>query len=303
MRSLARVLAIDDDQNMLAMIELILGQKNLGLLTSQSSTGAMDILKDNQLDISAIILDWNMPDGEGINLLKKIKKVDELKYIPVIMLTGRNSAQDIEEGITAGCYYYLTKPFTPRVLLTLTEAAINDFEKIRTFHLEVDDSLVIPVLLNEGRFVLRTPEQGELLARWLGQACPDPVSARLGLSELLTNAIEHGNLDITYDEKTELIKAHSLKEEVQNRLQMKEYRHRKVELLYKNSFNLIEFIVKDEGKGFDFEKYLSMHPNRAFDNHGRGIAMANTFSFDRLHYHAPGNKVSALIHKTASTQK
>ena len=53
--------------------------------------------------------------------------------------------------------------------------------------------------------------------------------------------------------------------------------------------------IKDEGKGFAWQDYLEMDPNRAFDTHGRGIAMARMLSLDSVEYRGSGNEVVATI--------
>jgi hypothetical protein len=53
--------------------------------------------------------------------------------------------------------------------------------------------------------------------------------------------------------------------------------------------------IKDQGDGFDFEKYLDMDPARAFDTHGRGIAMSRMLSFDSLDYRGCGNEVEVTV--------
>ena len=52
---------------------------------------------------------------------------------------------------------------------------------------------------------------------------------------------------------------------------------------------------EDEGDGFDWEKYLSFDAERAFDTHGRGIAMASKLSFSSIEYHGKGNELTATI--------
>ncbi|HNJ05855.1 MAG TPA: hypothetical protein PLB73_16460, partial [Leptospiraceae bacterium] len=55
------------------------------------------------------------------------------------------------------------------------------------------------------------------------------------------------------------------------------------------------FFIEDQGEGFDFDMFLSLTPERAFSEHGRGIAIARYLCFDELDYVAPGNKVHAVI--------
>ncbi len=56
----------------------------------------------------------------------------------------------------------------------------------------------------------------------------------------------------------------------------------------------VYFRIRDEGKGFDWESYLQFDPERAFDTHGRGIALARNMSFSRLEYLGSGNEVVAV---------
>lgn len=56
----------------------------------------------------------------------------------------------------------------------------------------------------------------------------------------------------------------------------------------------VQISIQDEGGGFDWEDYLEMQPERAFDNHGRGIALANGTCFETLEYSGNGNKVTVL---------
>ena len=82
---------------------------------------------------------------------------------------------------------------------------------------------------------------------------------------------------------------------MEKRLDMPEYRDRKVTVkMHKNKQN-IDFVICDEGEGFDFSGFLEMDPQRAFDNHGRGIAMSRLLSFDYLEYLGKGNEVRVRV--------
>ena len=113
------------------------------------------------------------------------------------------------------------------------------------------------------------------------------------ISEILTNAVEHGNLGITYDEKTVLIAENGLAKEVERRLAMQEYATKRVTLALKRTDREITVEIEDEGKGFDFRKYLRMDESRVFDNHGRGIAL--TSEYLKLQYLGSGSKVIVTI--------
>ena len=59
--------------------------------------------------------------------------------------------------------------------------------------------------------------------------------------------------------------------------------------------NIIEFIIADQGSGFEWKNYLALNPDRAFDSHGRGIAMAKSISFDQIEFRGNGNEVSVSV--------
>jgi len=129
----------------------------------------------------------------------------------------------------------------------------------------------------------------------LSHACPNPQRVALGLSELLINAVEHGNLDIGYAEKTRLLQKGTWQAEVEHRSQDPALSTRVVRVAFRTLEDYISIAVKDEGKGFDWRPYLDFSPERAFDPHGRGISLARMLSFDALEYFGNGSTVLARL--------
>ena len=70
---------------------------------------------------------------------------------------------------------------------------------------------------------------------------------------------------------------------------------RQVEVEFTRDANAIRITITDQGEGFDWETYLTLSPERALDNHGRGIAMARLLSFSDLEYRGRGNQVAVTI--------
>jgi hypothetical protein len=118
-----------------------------------------------------------------------------------------------------------------------------------------------------------------------------------GISELLINGLEHGNLGIGYEEKNQLIRTGMWRLEIERRLKSRENRGRYVELEFKVQPEAVQIRVRDQGRGFDWAPYMSLDPQRAFDPHGRGIAVARMSSFDKLEYIGSGNEVLATVNK------
>lgn len=251
------------------------------------------VLLHDRLD--AILLDRLLPDMDALSLLVRLKADPGLTHVPVIMQTSLASEEDVADGLKAGAYYYLTKPFPPDTLLAIVRSAVQD----RQDYLELQQSLRqarnILGHLERAEFWFRTQNEARDLATLTAHVAPDPTRVVLGLTELMLNAVEHGNLGISYAEKTRLIATNMLEAEVERRLHLPEFAQRRARLKIDRDAEGVHFTIRDEGEGFDWAPYIDMSPARAFDTHGRGIAMSKLLSFDRLEFHGAGNIVSGSI--------
>ena len=123
----------------------------------------------------------------------------------------------------------------------------------------------------------------------------NPSKAAIGISELLINAVEHGNLEIGFERKSELLREGTWDREIERRLAAPDYASRRVNLSVRRQRDFVVFHVSDDGPGFDWRDFLEVAPSRAFAPNGRGIALARQTSFDGLEYRAPGNRVVAWV--------
>ena len=129
----------------------------------------------------------------------------------------------------------------------------------------------------------------------LGTLCVYADAAGLGLFELMVNAVEHGNLGISFDEKSALMSAGRWEQEVANRLAQPEHRDKMVEIHVKREHGCLYVRVRDQGRGFDWRPFLTMDESRAFHPNGRGIALANQVAFTSLQYLGSGNEVAVVL--------
>jgi CheY-like chemotaxis protein len=114
-----RVLAVDDETFVLRIIEDKLKSVNITVLTAENGKEAVEIAKKNQPHL--ILLDWMLPDIEGLTVLKMLKKQPQTAKIPVIMLTAKGEPSDEEECLRAGAVKFITKPFSPREILEIVQ--------------------------------------------------------------------------------------------------------------------------------------------------------------------------------------
>jgi response regulator RpfG family c-di-GMP phosphodiesterase len=242
-----------------------------------------------------LVLDRMMPVMDGIELLKRIKAEPRFAGIPVIMQSAASSSSDIAEGVAAGAWYYLPKPYAPRDLLTIVRAALEEVAEREAANLVVRNRRSVLDLLDVAEFEFHTLKEAADLAYSLAGLCPDPVSAAIGLSELMVNAVEHGNLRIGYAEKSEMRRNEVWEQEVEVRLSDPVLGARRARVVFRRMPEQLTFTISDEGEGFDWRSYLEFAPERAFDPNGRGIAMARLASFASLDYRDRGNIVVATV--------
>jgi sigma-B regulation protein RsbU (phosphoserine phosphatase) len=291
----ACVLIAEDNRLDRKLMAVHLSQPSYELHFVEDGVQAMELLGRDPLPYDVVLLDRSMPRMGGMEVLQRIKADPRLRMLPVIMQTAAASRDDILEGIRAGAYYYLTKPYDPQTLLAIVGTAVRDYAQYRDLQQTVRRGMECLTLMRNATLTIRTVEQARDTAAIFVNACPDPESTVIGLTELLVNAVEHGNLGITYEEKTTLNASGEWDAEVRRRLALPENARKRVELSMERTPSEIRFTIRDDGPGFDWQKYLSVDPQRAFDNHGRGIAMARAMSFDRLEYRGNGSEVTAVV--------
>lgn len=291
----ARILLVEDEIIYAEIIEEVLSDAGFRVRTAADGQVAWELLQAGDTDFEAILLDRLMPRMDGIELLGKIKSFPGLDQVPVIMETAAGDALSVQEGLNAGAYYYLIKPFEPKVLLSIVKAAVAQYHEYRSMQQSLRLAERPLAFLDNGVFHFQTIEDGCLLADFFAQSCPKPDKAILGLRELIINAVEHGNLGITYHEKGYLVNEDQIHHEITRRLALPENRHKFVEVVFERRSDALMFTIRDQGEGFDWQRYLDFDPERLFDPNGRGIAMARTTSFDSIEYRGNGNTVVARV--------
>ena len=286
------ILAIDDDSMVHKLLEFSLKDFEFPVRTVSSAQQGQDILSFEKKDVLAIILDWEMPGMNGLEFLRWLKSNRKFREIPVIMLTGKNAKEDIKIGIDSGAYYYVTKPFNKDFLRSILNAAINDYQQVLHLKSQVEDARYPFSTLIDATFHIRTMEEAQRLSVLIANATTNPEE-NLIICELMNNAIEHGNLGIKYEEKSKLVDNNTLHTEINRRLMLPENKGKYAEISFKKNDEHLIITIKDQGKGFNYKRYLTFDEKRVFDNHGRGIAMAN--SLLDIKYIGKGNKVRVNI--------
>ena len=152
------ILIVDDEQRMRKLIKDFLVANGFSILEAEDGEKALEIFEENRNKISLILLDVMMPKLDGWSVLRQIRQDSK---VPIIMLTARGEEQDELFGFELGVDEYISKPFSPKILVARVEAILKRANKdtkqiIECSGIEID---------KEGRTVKVDGKQIELSLR------------------------------------------------------------------------------------------------------------------------------------------
>ena len=242
-----------------------------------------------------VITDLFLPEATGLTVLKELKARHEL--CPVIVMAKDAPEPMIIQALRIGAADYLHKPVTEEELVQALQRARNlmpgglaDIPGLcrADYRLTIDsDPTHIPATIS---WIIKTTASTLSPIRRL--------HLRGALQELLFNAIEHGNLEIVYQEKQEALAEGRYEQLLARRLAQARLKDRRVRIhvVHDKEANSLVYGITDEGKGFKWRSLLSRSQEvcEAEDVNGRGIFLARSF-FSSLAYNDRGNEVTLTV--------
>ena len=171
------VLIVDDELRMRKLIKDFLSAKGYSILEAEDGEKALEVFENNKNKISLILLDVMMPKLDGWSVLRQIRQDSK---VPIIMLTARGEEQDELFGFELGVDEYISKPFSPKILVARVEAILKRTNKSEK---EVKDYDGIEID-KEGRTV---------------KVDGKPVELSLREYELLVYLVENENIALSRD--------------------------------------------------------------------------------------------------------
>ena len=121
--SAKKVLVVDDEASIREMLKLALEISDFECLEAADIHEAYRLIIDESPDM--VLLDWMLPGGSGIELLRRLKKKDATQALPVIMLTAKTHEDNVVQGLEVGADDYITKPFAPKELIARMKAILR----------------------------------------------------------------------------------------------------------------------------------------------------------------------------------
>ncbi len=117
------VLIVDDESAIRDMLRMALELADYRCIEAQDIGRAYTLVVDERPDI--VLLDWMLPGGSGLELLRRMRRQQSTREIPVIMLTAKTSEDNVIQGLDCGADDYITKPFSPKELLSRVKALLR----------------------------------------------------------------------------------------------------------------------------------------------------------------------------------
>jgi two-component system, chemotaxis family, chemotaxis protein CheY len=122
--AMAEVLVVDDSKVMREMVIACLRARE-GLSFTQAGSGLEAIERLSLRPFDLVILDLNMPDIGGVEVIEFVRSQDELRTLPILVLTTRGDEGSRERVLTAGASRYMTKPFAPEIISAEVDALLG----------------------------------------------------------------------------------------------------------------------------------------------------------------------------------
>ncbi|MBF0527347.1 MAG: response regulator [Deltaproteobacteria bacterium] len=293
-----KILVVDDDPAILKLITKVLNKWGFPVTTASDGLQALELFKRDSYPI--VLTDVMMPQLNGIELLKEIRKLNPLTF--VITMTAHGNENLAITALREGAANYIKKPFAlDHIKDVVTRIARTIKQQLRT---SPDRSSVVQEWM-----VLEIKNDLDKIFGVVNQAlsCASNIvkveelsGLSIGLYEIILNAMEHGNLEINFDEKTRLIETNTYLDAITERKCYAAFKSRTVKVISHINRTRIKVVVKDNGPGFDWRSKIGeleeMDPMELL-NHGRGILLAR-INFDEIRYNDAGNVVTLIKRAT-----
>ena len=267
------IVVVDDDEVIRYTLQRKLSRLGYNIISLGKAEDALYLLKNEDRKIDLIITDIKLRKMDGIELLRYINAIDN--PIPTLIITGQGNIEDAIRALRYGAYDFIRKPFDMNEVASTVRGILR-----RRQDQQLEDTLGEFIAGEVRDFILPVDAQVAdslscVLTRYLTNMgiCNKTTSENIAMAirEALSNALYHGNLEIPSDIREERgIKGFN--EEIEKRIKDDKYRHRLVTIHYELKKEYVEYIIEDEGNGFDYESLSDPRdPENFMKDSGRGL--------------------------------
>ena len=180
-----RILVADDEPNQLELLTFNLVQADYEVIRAEDGRQALDMIEEHRPDL--VIIDWMMPNMSGIDVCRTLRSHSETRQLPIIMLSARGEEGDRTLGLDIGADDYISKPFSPRELISRVRALLRRAhpalsDEVLKFH-DLKFNQTTMEVTRGGHTVTIGPKESRLLATLMER--PGRVLSRTQLLDLV----------------------------------------------------------------------------------------------------------------------
>jgi two-component system, chemotaxis family, chemotaxis protein CheY len=120
---MATILAVDDSASMRRMVSFTLKSAGHDVIEAEDGDAAFSKAQEKTVDL--VVTDVNMPNLDGISLIKELRSLPDYKFVPILMLTTESSEEKKQQGRAAGATGWIVKPFNPERFIAIVQKVLG----------------------------------------------------------------------------------------------------------------------------------------------------------------------------------
>ena len=292
----ARVLIVDDQQVLRSLLSRFMTREGFEPVEAENGKKAIELYRAT--NPAVVLSDIMMPEMDGISLLRAIRALDP--GAAVILMTGYGNEEVLLEALRGGAVNFFKKPFDFHEVLSVVRSVARQrlapdpapfrsphlVEETKRFEFTAADTQIQPIINQIALHLGAIAVESEI------------IHLKIGIEEMIRNAVEHGHLGITGEEKHRALEHGVFGELVHERLQAGDNAKKRITLCSRLNAAELVVTVADEGAGFDWRSLPELTPESLLRFSGRGILLTRIY-FDEVRYNDRGNEVTLVRRRRA----
>jgi DNA-binding response OmpR family regulator len=285
----ARVLIVDDQEVLRTLLSRYMTREGFEPVEAEDGGKAIELYRS--VNPAVVLSDIVMPQMDGLGLLREIRAIDPAAA--VILMTGYGNEEILLEALRGGAVNFFKKPFDFHEVMSVVRSVARQrlapdptpfhsahlVEETKRFEFTAADTQIQPII--------------NQIALHLGAVAgaSEVIHLKIGIEEMIRNAVEHGHLGITGEEKHRALEEGAFGELVHKRLQTGDNGTKRITLSSRLTAEELVVTIADQGPGFDWKALPAVSAESFLRYNGRGVLLTRIY-FDEVRYNDRGNEVT-----------
>lgn len=284
------IVIVDDDEVIRYTLQKKLSRLGYKIISLEKAEDMVYLIKNKEIDIDLLITDIKLRKMDGIELLRHVNMLDS--PFPVLIITGQGNIEDAIKALRYGACDFIRKPYDISEVASIVRGILRrkqeqklagNFGKYTSYEKIVYSIPVDMTLCNVVSYILTKDLNSVGL-------CNNTTAENIAMSlrEAISNAMFHGNLEIPSNIREER-GVRGFNEEIEFRKNDEKYSNKRVKIIYELTPDYVEYVIEDEGKGFDYRSLPDPRdPENFLKDSGRGLLIIR-IHMDEVDWNENGN--------------